>query len=114
MDAYLVTHLWCGVTEPIAIFSFEADAHNYVLARHDELKNRRDRDDHLWGVAQIPLNPPMTGEIEMQDDNDTVTIILKREDWTKFQETINKLPPEPNAKLKRLMAISAPWDTPAE
>ena len=50
----------------------------------------------------------------MRDDNDFVTIILKREDWTKFQEAINKLPPEPSTELKRLMASSAPWDRPAD
>jgi len=56
----------------------------------------------------------MKGETTMRDDNDFVTIILKREDWTKFQEAINKLPPEPSTELKRLMASSAPWDRPAD
>lgn len=45
-----------------------------------------------------------------RDDNNHVKIILSRADWKAFQVAINKLPAEPSAELKRLMASSAPWD----
>ena len=46
----------------------------------------------------------------MKDDSDVVTIILSRKDWQKFQEVLAKMPAEPSAELRDLMASSAPRD----
>lgn len=85
-----------------------ADAHIHLRAKASE-RDLIDRAAKMKGVSRTQYILAAALEKAAEDLGAEVTLILSDEQYDRFAEMLDN-PPEPNAALKRLLSMPAPWE----